>query len=524
METRRYIFRNSADVTSGIMIGGLEMTSKSRGRIIGSIELAWVSVLGYSNCFKSSLGKTFLKASEVLWGAGSMAIVIIAATMLPTQKLMATNCMFGCDSLKVYGRGEAPTPPSLTSIASFAPGWGGVVVGISDQSFAAWEVAIGDADNDGKNEILAGGCPDSKLDMYKYSDGIWCAKTLGSDFANFYPAITKNIKITDLNKDGQNEIVLGTGSDGEVDGREDDAKIHILKIDRNTIVKHIQNRTDNTGSTYTHNFGIYDIDGDGVKEILSSYCGSGEIYRWDIDSGLTNIQRTKIYQNSGSGEDAMITDIDNDGQQEFIESDCYRLDASYVRIFKFDASGTLIPYVTIKGYNGHQAFQCTSTCGDIDNDGQQELIIQWKQYENVSRQSIIAYKISGGVAIPICTIADEDPDLDAGFSENNCYWADADNDGTKELYISTRGEQLLQNGNGYARVLRFKINSINPLSIQKDIILDFNVGIAESCWINIGDADNDGLNEIAVATGKGARAVRGTSYMVVLKKNGITSI
>ena len=438
------------------------------------------------------------------------------------QNLMATH-MAATDSL--YSRSVAPTLPSLSKIASIAPGWCGEVVGISDQSYAGWEVAIGDADNDGQNEILAGGCPDSKLDMYKYSGGKWNAKTLGSNFANFYPALTKNIKITDLNNDGQNEIVLGTGSDGDYDGtgenaREDDAKIHILKIEGNTITRHLQNRTVNTGSTYTHNFGIYDINGDGLKEILSAYCGSGEIFRWDVDLGLTGIQRTKIYQNSGSGEDAMITDIDNDGQMEFIESDCFRKDASSVRIFKFDATGTLIPYVTIKGYNGHQAFQCTSTSGDIDNDGQQELIIQWKQYEDVSRQSIIAYKIRGGVATPICTIADEDPDLDAGFSENNCYWADADNDGTKELYISTRGENLLKNGNGYARVLRYKINSINPLSIQKDIILDFNVSIAESCWISIGDVDNDGLNEIAVATGKGSRTVRGTSYVAVLKKIG----
>lgn len=114
MDSRRNIFRNPADDTSGIMIGGLGMTSKSCGRIIGPIELVCVGMLGY---------------------------------------MMATNCVFGCDSLKVYGKREAPTPPSLTSIASLAPGWGGVVVGISDQSFAGWEVAIGDADNDGKNKI-----------------------------------------------------------------------------------------------------------------------------------------------------------------------------------------------------------------------------------------------------------------------------------------------------------------------------------------------------------------------------------
>jgi hypothetical protein len=521
MTTRRDILRNSTVGITAIMVGGLRMTSKSYGRRLSLVKLMIPNFYLWNKFIRWNLtrkDKKYLMKKEkgillavllwtiisVLWGTSSMAIGTYAAT-----------CMYECDTFKVYHGNIAPTLPALTSIASIETGWAGVVVGVSDQSFAGWEVAIGDADNDGKNEILTGGCPDSKLDIYKYSGGIWSAKTLGSNFADFYPGMIKNVRIADLNNDGQNEVVLGTGCDG----KPSPAKIYVLKTDGNIITKKVMNDTGNNESRWTHGFGIYDIDGDGVKEMLSAYCGSGEIFRWSIDSGLTSIQRTKIYQNSGSGEDAMITDIDNDGHQEFIESDCYRTNAAYVRIFKFDASGTLIPYLTIDGYNGHPAFQCTSTIGDIDNDGQQELIVQWKRYKNVSKQTIIAYKISGGVATPICTIADEDPDLDSGISEDNCYWVDADNDGMKELYISTRGEELIPNGNGYARVLRFKINSINPLSIQKDIILDFNVSVAESCWINIGDVDNDGLNEIAVATGKGSRLVRGTSYMVVLKKN-----
>jgi hypothetical protein len=445
---------------------------------------------------KTSIFNTFLKGFLIL-----LSVSTIAAGIHPTSGIKSGTTV--------------PIPPSLKSIASIAPGWTGTVIGVSDQSFSGWDVAIGDADNDGKNEILTGGCPDSKLDMYKYTDGKWSARTLGVNFADFFPALTKNIRIADLDSDGKNEIVLGTGSDGV-----DDAKIHVLKMEGGTITKHIQNRTGNMGSTYTHNFGIYDTDGDGLKEILSSYCGSGENYRWDIDSGLTTILKTKIYQNSGSGEDAMIVDIDGDGKPEYIEADSYRKEAAFVRIFKFDASGNLItpPWLTINGFAGHPAFDVSFTSGDINNDGRQELIVQWKRYDDVSRQTIIAYRISGGIATTVCTIADEDPDLDSGFSENNCYWTDADNDGTKELYISTRGEQLVKNGSGYARILRFKIDSLNPTLIQKDIILDFNAGIAESCWINIGDADNDGMNEIVVATGKGSRTIRGTSYVAILKK------
>ncbi len=449
----------------------------------------------------------------VLWSEKPMALKNFCTTQMVSLMGRGNTRNGHGESSYVRNQSAKPIRPALDQLASIRPGWKGEVIGISDQSFAGWEVAIGDADNDGKNEILTGGCPDSKLDMYKYSRGIWNTKTLGTNFAACYPGMVKNIKIDDLNNDGTNEIILGTGQE-----KEDFARLFILSTDGNVLTKKIKTQTDKAASAYTHNFGICDIDGDGVKEILSAYCWSGENYRYNVDYSLTSIRKTMIYQNSGSGEDAMITDIDHDGQPEYIQSDCFRKDAAYVRIFKFDASGNLIPYITIDGYDGHPAYQCTSTSGDIDRDGEQELIVQWKRHEDVSRQSIIAYKIKEGKAFPICTIADEDPDLDSGFSENNCYWADADNDGMNELYIGTRGEEIISNGNGYARILRFKIKSISPLSIQKEILLDFNVGIAESCWMNIGDADHDGLNEIVVATGKGSRIVRGRSYVVVLKK------
>jgi len=42
----------------------------------------------------------------------------------------------------------------LKSIAQLGQGWQGQIVAQVDQSYVGWDIEIGDADNDGKNEIL----------------------------------------------------------------------------------------------------------------------------------------------------------------------------------------------------------------------------------------------------------------------------------------------------------------------------------------------------------------------------------
>ena len=41
------------------------------------------------------------------------------------------------------------------------------------QSYAGWDVELGDADNDGKNEIRITGCPDSRLCLVQSASEGW---------------------------------------------------------------------------------------------------------------------------------------------------------------------------------------------------------------------------------------------------------------------------------------------------------------------------------------------------------------
>jgi len=42
----------------------------------------------------------------------------------------------------------------LSDVAELAVGWYGQVIGSSKESYIGWDVEIGDADNDGLNEII----------------------------------------------------------------------------------------------------------------------------------------------------------------------------------------------------------------------------------------------------------------------------------------------------------------------------------------------------------------------------------
>lgn len=402
----------------------------------------------------------------------------------------------------------------IADLVMLAAGWHAELIATVDQSFAGWHVEIGDADNDKLNEVLVTGAPNSQLRMFKKVRGTWIGRVLAENLAQQVPGMGLTVKVVDLNNDGRNELVLGTGQEG---GGE--AFFYVLQTDGETLTRKISCRTGYNQSAYTHNLAVYDLDGDGIKEVISAYCGSGEVFRYNMDKELTTIKRTKVFQCSGSGEDAYIGDVDGDGKVECVICSCYRENQAKVHIFDFDPKGELIlpPRITLEGYNKHLCFNCSVAVGDFDNDGKTELIVIWKRTYEISMGTIIAYRVNGNTATPVYTIAEDDNDLDTGYGERLIHVADADNDGKNELIVSTRGEGAPANGNGLGHVLMFKWGEDGK--IQKTLLAKSLPGIAESCWSAVGDADNDGRNEIVIATGKGDRTKPGISYVWMMKKD-----
>jgi hypothetical protein len=402
---------------------------------------------------------------------------------------------------------------TFDDVAELADGWEGALIGSSTESYVGWDVEIGDADNDGNNEVLTAGCPASSLNMFKLVGGKWEHTLLADNLARTFPGMALAVKIVDLDRDGLNEIILGTGQEGDSTAiyytfRLDDQRLDTLGVSRPYFNK----------SGYTHNLAPYDIDSDGMLEVISAYCGYGEIIRYDYEAGLGGIRVRKIHQLSGSGEESLIADVDNDGRVEYITSNGFRKEAAKVEIFEFDNEGELIvpPRLVIEGYDGKECFYASIIVGDVDNDKMNEMVVGWKQDQEINEGTLLGYRI-GDEAMAIYTFAYEDRDLDLSYFEKMMVVADADNDGKNELLASTRGDNLseLIESEHLGHLFMW---SVSNNVIERELLVNLHEGMAGSSWIDVGDADNDGRNEIILATGKGDRTRKGLSFVLLVEK------
>ncbi|MCK4854932.1 MAG: VCBS repeat-containing protein, partial [Bacteroidales bacterium] len=331
--------------------------------------------------------------------------------------------------------------------------------------------------------------------------------------ARTFPGMGLAVKIVDLDGDGSNEIILGTGQEGAGTAiyytfRIEDTQFNTLNI----------SRPDFNKSAFTHNLAPYDIDGDGMLEVISAYCGYGEIIRYDYDLGLKEIKSRKIHQLSGSGEESIIADVDNDGFVEYITSNGFRKEDAKVEIFEFDNEGELIvpPRLVIDGYDGKRCFYASFIIGDVDNDNKNEIVIGWKQDQQINRGTILGYQV-GEEAEKKYTFAYEDKDLDLSYFEKMMVIADADNDGLNELLVSTRGDNLSERIKS-EHLGHLFMWTVSNKGIDRELLVNLHEGIAGSSWIAVGDADNDGLNEIILATGQGDRTQKGISYVLMVER------
>ena len=173
--------------------------------------------------------------------------------------------------------------------------------------------------------------------------------------------------------------------------------------------------------------------------------------------------------------------------------------------------------IVIDGYDEKRCFYASLIVGDVDNDGLNELIVGWKEKQKINNGTLLGYKVADE-ATPVYTFDYENEDFDMSYFEKMMAVADADNNGKNELILSTRGDNMSEFINSQHLGYVFQYNIDSNKEIHKTLLVDFNEEKIESSWLAVGDADNDGENEIILATGKGDRTKKGTSYIISIKK------
>ena len=216
---------------------------------------------------------------------------------------------------------------------------------------------IGDSDNDGNNELLVGvSWYGRKILLFKHDTGniynqVW-NDNLGSDVASTC--------IGDVDNDGQNEIIAGTGSWGSYD----------VRIYEHSTGNSYSLAWNNQWSSHRHeSVFVGDADNNGLNELLvirnNPWSDDDDVAIFEHVSGNTyalNWSQTLVQQGGTSHTNAVIGDVDNDGNNEFVI-------ATGDRVIRYDPShGT---YVNV--WNDTVNVR-TVRIGDVDNDGYNELI------------------------------------------------------------------------------------------------------------------------------------------------------
>jgi len=327
----------------------------------------------------------------------------------------------------------------------------------------------GDADNDGKNELLIGG-RDPILRVMKWNGNSYYeeAKIIDPVFGIGYGIwmhFGKNwfrvpqpfgsatgFAIGDADNDGKNEIGVAWGrhfSAFKWDGSK------FVLMDRYIIIG-----KDEEGTTLDCIIG--DADNDGKNEVIVT--GGYErapsliMLSWD---GSKFVEKGS-WQGHGSIYFPWIADVDNDGKNEVIVGDGRSL-----RILKWNGHGFDSQLVERFSY---QIFGCVAK--DSNNDGTKEIHVTF----GYPRLCIFEWKNGSYVKLYDKTWNGEDDTIE-GIDVGN-----VDDDEMPEVAVGTNVIHILQwNGSGYE---------------QEYLINETYGALAVTC---IGDFDNDGKNEINAA-------------------------
>ncbi len=218
-------------------------------------------------------------------------------------------------------------------------------------------LSIGDADNDGKNELLVGvSWYGRKMLMFKHNTGniydqVW-NEISGNDVISTF--------IGDVDNDGQNELIAGTGQWSSYDVR---------------IYEHLTDNSysvawNNQWSSHRHeSVFVGDSDNDGKNELLvirnNPWGNDDDVVLFEHTGGNTyslNWSQALVQQGGASHTNAVIGDVDNDGSNEFAVTT-----GDSILLCKYE-NGT---YINIWNSTAHVR---SVQIKDVDNDGKNELV------------------------------------------------------------------------------------------------------------------------------------------------------
>lgn len=294
---------------------------------------------------------------------------------------------------------------------------GGVVFDVQTDlgSNGVFGLAVGDSDNDGVNELVftnrrGDGNPDPLV--LEEVGGLYVYEWTGSDFLQVFhdDSVGDVITVTvgDADNDGLNEVAVSNLYETA-----------IYDYDGATYVK-----TWSSGSltAYEAENAIGDIDDDGDNELVISGFTETLILEHDGAGAYTVLQRIpNICYTWGKGS-ILVADVDDDGDNELLLAEINDGWPKQQQIHVLDYDPVSASYVEAwaSGYTDNSAGYLALAVGDVDNMGDDELILGNAIYKQSAGSWVLLHKEPQFYGHPNF-VADTDRDGDMEWLSNGNY-------------------------------------------------------------------------------------------------------
>jgi flagellin-like protein len=340
---------------------------------------------------------------------------------------------------------------------------------ISDEPTLVYFAAIGDANNDGKQDVVVGMESitsqmepiTNEVRMYENKTGKWVETNISDE-----PNGVFSVAVGDANNDGKNEVVIGM-----------DSTTNEVRMYENKTGKWIETNISDV-STQVLYVAVGDANNDGKNEVVIGILSEptiNELRMYENKTGKwveTNISDTPNDVNS-----IAIGDANNDGKNETVVGIYSGPTTNEVRMYENKTGGWIETNIS-----DTPASVYSVAIGDANNDGLNDVVIAAytttgvRMYEN---------KTGKWVETNISDISEVDA-IAVG---------DANNDGNKEIVVgvdsTTNRVRMYENKTG-------KWVETNISDVPDDV------------WsVVIGDMDNDGSNEIVIGSMAETNELRG---------------
>ena len=318
-------------------------------------------------------------------------------------------------------------------------------------------IVIGDANNDGRNEVVQGVTSCGTLKMYQNISGGWVETNI-SNAIN----MVNSVSIGDANNDGANEVVVGIASGSNT-----------TRTYKNTTGKWVETNISDTGTVDV--VAVGDVDDDGEKDVVITMdSGDNKTRMYKNMSG--GWVETNISSPSGNTYSMAVGDANSDGKNEVIVG----------------TSNTFSVFENISGnwsrvlYKILNAWPLSLSVGDADNNGQNDVVVG------------LASPIPGNHEVQMYTNTSGTwvgTDIMYQFSDvqGNAI-GDANNDGKNEVVIAMRATDNETRMYSYSPTcpqgIMNSTSSTTETTIQNPSEDVYSVAT--------GDANNDGSNEIVI--------------------------